>query len=337
MQIKHSVASVQRITEVAHEFTQATLEQAMLDSVEMGEADYLALLLKKVPRPPVNFLIHIAYLRGSKEKVLQCLADHGAEIDNRNYLGLLATENQHQGSVPSYIETAMARLREELNIFRDSFGVAAGDGPQTALTEAIEGGNLEVIRWLILQGVDVNEKVRDTSIQVTSLDYLCTRQQIRCAERRSRRALPLDIIQLLLDAGADVSDGRALQNMIHCAFLPEDESSYVEAARMFLEHDAKFKPDALHYMVPMNYSIALARLAIENGADLDAPFAGSSPLHRALKGVQKKAAEFARFLVESGAKNIPVIGDRCMDAKKFSKWARIPWDELLVITQHLRA
>ena len=71
---------------------QVTLEQAMLDAVELGETEYLNVILDRVHQPPLNFLMHLAYLRGSKAAVLDTLERRGAAIDDQESCGFLRTK-----------------------------------------------------------------------------------------------------------------------------------------------------------------------------------------------------------------------------------------------------
>ena len=64
----------------AVDLDQVTFEQAMLDAVELG---YLNVILDRVHQPPLNFSMHLAYLRGSKAAVLDTLERRGAAIDER--------------------------------------------------------------------------------------------------------------------------------------------------------------------------------------------------------------------------------------------------------------
>ena len=341
IEIKHIDFRLERATnQVVHEITGTTLEKAILDALEMEIPDLLAGLLDEAKDINLNLLMCIAYLKGLKVSILQVLLDKGASADDRSTLDLISTVSLDDHWLPPHLIFAIIRVREEVKISQSSSSTrGASDGPQTALTAAIDGGSISTIDWLLIQKIDVNEKLRDTTLEITALDYLCRRQQVRCADRQARRPFPLEIMRLLLDQGVDVSDGRALYHLVQCAFLPEEEPAYVEAARLMVENGATFKSDMLHYLVPNNFSVALARLAVENGANLDAEFMRETPLSRALKGVQKKkkAAEFARFLVEGGAQKIPELGSGGrMDRRKFKSWAKVEWDELLRVTRHLR-
>lgn len=318
-----------------------TLEQAMLDAVELGETDYLKSILDRLPQPPLNFLMHIAYLRGSNVEI-DALKERNADVDDRESLRLLAKVGDRDPVIPNQIWTAMVRIREEYNIFQTSserrtIGVA--EGPQTALTEAIEGGSVEAVRWVLAQeGVNVKEQVKDHNTLVTPLDYLFARQLSRSRDKRSRRPLLSEIIQLLLESGLEVTNGLSLKSLIQCQFLPEEETSYVEMAKLLLKFRSSVSKDALHHVIGTNYSRALGQLLVDNGADLEEPFyKGSSetPLLRCLSGSNKKAAEFARFLVESGAKTDLRSNDLSrknnikLDPKKFARWAGTTWDELV--------
>ena len=325
------------------DLAQETLEQIMLDAVEVGDSDSLKAILDRLPEPPLNFLIHLAYLKGSNVATLETLKNRGADIDDRDSLRLLAKVGDRDPAIPSQIWTAMVRIREEYNIFQTSSehrraGVA--EGPQTALTEAVEGGSIECVRWVLAQGVDIKERVQDNQISVTPLDYLFARQLTRSRDKRSNRPLLQDIIQLLLELGSDVKDGKSLHSLCQCQFLPEEQPAYLETAKLLLKHGSSVRPDALHYVVGSNHSCELGRLLIEHGADIEANYTigdpkSSTPLQRCVKYNHRKAADFARFLLESGAKTTLRANDYSrkadfkLDPKKFAKWTGMGWDELV--------
>ena len=322
---------------------QETLEQIMLDAVELGESEQLKAILDRLLEPPLNFLIHLAYLKGSSVATLETLKDWGADIDDRDSLRLLAKVGDRDPAIPAQIWTAMVRIREEYNIFQISSehrraGVA--EGPQTALTEAIEGGSIACVRWVLDHGVDVKERVQDNKISVTPLDYVFARQLTRSRDKRSNRPLLLDIIQLLLESGSDVKDGKSLHSLCQCHFLPEEQSAYLETAKLLLKHGSSVRTDALHYIVGSNHSCELGRLLIEHGADIEANYTtgdsnSRTPLQRCVMYNHRKAAEFARFLLESGAKTELRANDYSrkadfkLDPKKFAKWTGLGWDELV--------
>lgn len=322
---------------------QETLEQIMIDAVELGETDSLNVILDRLPQPPLNFLIHLAYLKGSNVPTLETLMNRGADIDDRGSLRLLAKVGDRDRAIPTQIWTAMVKIREEYNIFQVSSehrraGVA--EGPQTALTEAVEGGSIECVRWVLAQGVDLKERVLDNKLSVTALDYLFARQLTRSRDKRSHRPLLLDIIQLLLESGSDVKDGQSLHSLVQCQFQPEELSAYLETAKLLLKHDSSVRTDALHYIVGNNYSCELGQLLIEYGADIEANYttgdlSSPTPLQRCLMYNHRKAAEFARFLLESGAKTQLRANDYLkttrfkLDPKKFAKWTGLGWDELV--------
>lgn len=79
-------------------------------------------------------------------------------------------ENLLKSAIPSQVRAAMVKIREEHNIFQVSSehrrtGVAKG--PPTALTEAVEGGNTDRVRWVLAQGADLKERVLDDKLSVT--------------------------------------------------------------------------------------------------------------------------------------------------------------------------
>lgn len=325
------------------DLAQETLEQIMLDAVELGEIDSLNVILDRLPQPPLNFLIHLAYLKGSEEAVLETLRIRGADVDDRDSLRLLAKVGDRDPAIPAQIWTAMVRIREEYNIFQTSSdhrraGVA--EGPQTALTEAVEGGKIACVRWVLAQGVDLKERVLDNKLSVTPLDYLFARQLTRSRDKRSHRPLSLDIIQFLLESGSDVKDGQSLHSLVQCQFLPEEQRAYMDTAKLLLKYGSSVRTDALHYVVGSNHSCELGQLLIEHGADIEANYTtgdpnSHTPLQRCLMYNHRKAAEFARFLLESGAKTKLKANDYSgkkdfkLDPKKFAKWTGLGWDELV--------
>ena len=345
----HMKDKLQGSEEVADvDLAEETLEQIMLDAVELGEAESLEAILSRLSHPPLNFLMHLAYLKGTNSvPTLATLQNRGADVDDRESLRLLAKVGDRDPAIPPQIWTAMVKIREEYNIFQTSrehrrAGVA--EGPQTALTEAVEGGSLVCVRWVLAQGVDIEEKVLDNKLLVTPLDYLFARQLTRSRDKRSSRPLLLDIIHLLLDSGSDVKDGQSLHSLIQCHFPPEEQSMYIETAKLLLKHGSSVRKDALHYVVGSNHSCELAHVLIEHGADIEASYTtgdpnSPTPLQRCLLYNHRKAAELARFLLEAGAKtrlranDFSRSKDFKLDPKKFAKWTGFSWDELVDQTQ----
>lgn len=328
-----------------------TLEQIMLDAVDLGEIESLKAILDRLPHPPLNFLIHLAYLKGSNSvATLETLKNRGADVDDRDSLRLLAKVGDRDPAIPAQLWTAMVKIREEYNIFQVSNEhrrAGVSEGPQTALTEAVEGGSIVCVRWVLAQGVDIKEKVLDNKLSVTPLDYLFARQLTRSRDKRSNRPLLLDIIQLLLDAGADVKDGQSLHSLIQCQFPAEEQSAYLDTAKLLLKHGSSVRTDALHYVVGSNHSCELAQLLIEHGADIEANYttgdpSSPTPLQRCVMYNHRKAADLARFLLEAGAETQLRAGDYSrstnfkLDPKKFAKWTGFGWDELVDQMQSAR-
>ena len=324
------------------DLAQETLEQIMLDALELGETDSLKAILDRLPQTPLNFLIHLAYLMGS-DATLETLRNRGADIDDRDSLRLLAKVGNRDPAIPTQIWTAMVRIRLEYNIFQISsehMRAGVAEGPQTALTAAVEGGSIACVRWVLAQGVDVKERVLDNKLLVTPLDYLFARQLRRSRDKRTHRPLLPDIIQQLLVSGSDVKDGQSLHSLVQCQFQPEEQPAYLETAKLLLRHDSSVRTDALHYVVGSNHSCELAQLLIEHGAAIEANYTtgdltSPTPLQRCLKYNHRKAAELARFLLESGAKtqlranDYSRTADFKLDPKKFARWTGLSWDELV--------
>lgn len=327
----------------AFDMDQETLEQIMLDALELGETETLNAVLDSLPQPPLNFLIHLAYLKGTNAATLEMLKSRGADVDDRKSLGVLAKVGDRDPAIPAHVWTAMVKIREEYNIFqtsRENRRAGIAEGPQSALTEAVEGGSINCVRWVLDQGVNIGEKVLDNKILVTPLDYLFARQLTRSREKSSNRSLSLDIIQLLLDSGSDVKDGRSLHSLTQCQYLSEEGPAYLQTAKLLIKRGSVVKPDALHYVVGSNHSCELAQVLIEHGADIEASYTtgdpnSPTPLQRCLMYNHRKAAEFARFLLESGAKtqlrahDYSRAKDFKLDPKKFARWTGLGWDELV--------
>ena len=328
---------------VVVDLEQETLEQIMLEAVELGDAASLKAALDNLSQPPLNFLMHLAYLKGSNAATLETLRSRGADVDDRDSLRLLAKVGDRDPAIPAQIWTAMVRIREEYNIFQMSSErrrVGVAEGPQTALTEAVEGGSIACVRWVLSQGVDPKERVLDNRNSVTSLDYLFARQLTRSRDKKSNRPLLLDIIQLLLESGLDVKDGQALHSLTQCQFPPEEQPAHLETAKLLLKHGSLVRIDALHFVVGSNHSCELARLLIEHGADIEANYTtgkpdSPTPLQRCLKYNHRKAAELARFLLESGAKtglrenDLATKTEFKLDPKTFTKCTGLSWDEVV--------
>lgn len=349
--LSHFRADTKRTDEgITIDLDREILEQALLDTMEVGDTEYLNLLLDKLSQPPLNLLMHLAYLKGSNIATIETLMGRGATYDDQSSRTLLASvrdgEDGNPG-VPVYIWKAMNSVREEYNIFQaksTSKTNGLAEGPQTALTEAIEGGSVEIVRWILDNGGNVKEQIFDNRLPVTPLDYLFARQLIRSKDKRSRRPLMLDIVQLLLESGSDVKDGRSLHSLVQCQILPEEHSSHLQMAKLLLKYGSSVRKDALHYVVGCNYSWDLGQLLLENGADIEAyyttgPSSSPTPLMRCLTANHRKAAEFARALLEFGAKtdlkadDISKGKEYKLDPKKFAKWTGISWDELVDSTR----
>ena len=214
----------------------------------------------------------------------------------------------------------------------------ASDGPQNALTAAIEGGSIEVIHWLTSRRVRFDEQVMDIRQAITPLDYLFLRHR-KCNSERSR-PLPVEMITFLLDNGVAITGGTALQCLIECSFSKQEQSAYVDMAGILIQRGAVVKPGMLHCLVGSNFSCEMGRLLIENGAHMEVPYIAhgkpeETPLFCSLRTQSQKAAEFARFLLQSGAKtNLRESDFRTerrikMEPKKFARWAGMGWDDLV--------
>jgi hypothetical protein len=81
-------------------------------------------------------------------------------------------------------------------------------------------------------------------------------------------------------------------------------------------------------------------LLIENSADTKALYIAygnleATPLLCSLRTNSQKAAEFARFLLESGAKislsesDFRTMSEIRMNPKKFTRWAGVGWNDLV--------
>jgi hypothetical protein len=320
-----------------------TIYQAMADAIEMGGVEYLKPLLDAVQDPPLNILLHIAYLRGASPQVLDLLELRGADIDDR----ITLRRGQLLAGIDTHLRAAVLRVHEEKGIYKGGqSGVlpVASDGPQNAVTKTIEGGSVEAIRWLVSRGIRIDEPIVDSNETISPLDYLLKRHRLERSQRTTKNQLPVQMITTLLDHGVTVTNGPALQCLIECPFTAQEETPYVEMAKLMIQRGAIVKPDQLHYLVGTNFSCEMGRLLIENGVDTEAPYTAygnpeATPLLCSLRTNSQKAAEFARFLLESGAKtNLSESDFRTrteikMNLKKFARWAGMGWNDLVQSTQ----
>ncbi len=132
------------------------------------------------------------------------------------------------------------------------------DGARTPLHYAATNGQLEVARWLIEQGADVNaEEGRYENGHGSTPLHAAVRQG------------HFSVVRLLLDKGADV-------NAPGYGFSPLHDADTVEMARLLLSDGADVNGKAWHDgSTPVHYAAAhgkleLVNLLIESGADVNA-------------------------------------------------------------------
>src|SRR6266702_6931569 len=156
----------------------------------------------------------------------------------------------------------------------------------TPMCAALKMGHLEVARFLLEHGADVDAKNSrgDTPLRTFSWDG------------------PVEVIRLLLDFGADANvrdwSGRTL---LHDAAF----KGHYEVTRMLLQHSADVNAKRFVNLTPLYYAsekghVEVVRLLLEHGADVNMPSLGNTTPFQAAS--ERGFSEIAQLLLDHGAK-----------------------------------
>ena len=283
------------------DLTSITLREALNDAIDIGQPEYFEALLQAVEKPlPIKLLsdLMLRALSSTSSKIVELL-HNSVSLDLNNCGGWL--------------------LRHPV-------------------ITAVEGGSLEILKYLLDNGADLLE---------TSSD---------CAPRRYRYRhqysaldlavclLSVEITQVLLASSGRWNTTQALQCLTGQRKLPEDHGDWVrqtrlDIAHLLLEHGAKASEVSMHGEYDPEFAIFL----IENGADVNRSSdtrRKRNPLYDALMINTAESAEFAKMLMEHGADPTIRSGQRTpaslKGAQDIHKHLGITFDELVESTKGAR-
>jgi ankyrin repeat protein len=197
------------------------------------------------------------------------------------------------GARPLYYAAlcGVLELVEHLTLKYPQYGSARGGLCGTALHSASLGGHLQVVRYLLRHGMDVNIRVseHDTPLLLASWKG------------------HLDVVRCLLEHGADVDLRDQSDNT---PLTLAASSGYVDAVRILLEHNADVNSQDYKGGTPLHDAVQyenfkadrpeIVRLLLKHGANPNARNNElQTPLH--LLSVRPDLLDVLRVLLEHGA------------------------------------
>jgi ankyrin repeat protein len=207
------------------------------------------------------------------------------------------------------------------------------------LIEAVEARNVEVAKFLLDHGCDIYQNGGIGGISFdTALDN---------AMRIREVDMSIEMINLLINYGIDLTKrSTSLESLI--PRNREQDSQVVKRLELFKFASANGGDfnDPLIALVRGNCSIDIAEFLLRNGANVNTRGSknhprASTPLYSAVRRNTAKAAQLAKFLLESGANpSADVCGRTAGElpgAQNISKWLGMTWDELVESTAAARA
>jgi ankyrin repeat protein len=216
------------------------------------------------------------------------------DIDPKNDGQFPNVPDSEPGARPLYYAAfcGFNGLVEHLTLKYPQYASARGGQCGTALHAASFEGHLQVVRYLLRRGVDVNirDSSNDTALLLASWKGHC------------------GIVQCLLEHGADVDLPDQFHNtpLILSAYW-----GHVDAVRFLLEHNANIHSQGYFSQTPLHRAISgldhtgdysqIVRLLLEHGANPNTrDTEHHTPLHTLLSRAPRKLDVF-RILVEHGA------------------------------------
>ncbi|CAK9116797.1 unnamed protein product [Durusdinium trenchii] len=165
--------------------------------------------------------------------------------------------------------------------------VRCGELQGTLLHEAVEGGDLEVVKLLLARGGAQTVNAKDRFLK-TPLAWAALKGRV-------------EVTKLLLASNATVN---AKDEFLATPLSDAAQEGHVEVAKLLLQHGAEMEARGQMGRTPLMEAaeqghLEVADLLIQEGADLDAvDYAGRPPLvHAAIQGEQ----DMVELLVENGA------------------------------------
>jgi ankyrin repeat protein len=208
--------------------------------------------------------------------------------------------------------------------------VNSSDSPP--LIEAVGAGNLDIAKLLLEKGANVNP--RDYKIHLTTLEEALLNRNP-------------EMISLLIAHGADPTlRTKHLSCLVSSQANAEEDLKAMECVSLIgkgLIFDEELS-DMLWVVAKRSCSISLASFLLKAGADINwkgRARTSATPLYWAANRTTKLAADFMKFLLQSGAD--PKLGCRgnkpedLKGAKNISRWLGMTWDELVESIQAERA
>ena len=202
---------------------------------------------------------------------------------------------------------------------------------------AVEANNVDIVQLFLNHGADVNEVGRYNNASKKPLDIAFTNRNP-------------EMIKVLLVFGAD----KKLKNSLSKCYehvrggeSTEEELRLMECITLIGKDS--FPPlelnDMLKHIANASCSVRLASFLVNIGADVNwrevsfqDQFYSNTPLHIAAFKTSKRAAEFMKFLLQSGAdpnakrKNGKNIREM-RGPRNILKWLGMSWDEMVESVQ----
>lgn len=254
----------------------------------------------------------------------------------RRLVGLVSYMVSNEGYIEAlrYSTTAMVKLFLDFgkDINKIPPIIFSADSGKIPLVQAIQRQNYEVAKYLLGRGCDVNKKQEAHSrVEINALD---------AALSLSSDEDKLKAVFLLIDYGVDLSQ-RSIQMSSLLSKRNNHNQEVIKLLEIFkaVQQIDEFT-EALLAVAQGNCSIEVAEYLLRNGANVDG--LGTPPLRIAAKRKTRSAANFIKFLLESGANpfTISTRGNSSgvpYGARNFSKWLGMTWDELIESTKSARA
>ena len=234
------------------------------------------------------------------------------DIDTKDRSGFSGTEDLEPDARPLYYASMCGfdQLAKHLTLKYPQYVSATGGRCGTALHSASFEGHLQVTRYLLRHGVDVNVRnfFNDTPLLLASWKGHC--DIVQCLlEHDADVELPdqfdhtplllaacwrrVDIVRVLLEHSANVhSRDRDGRTPLHKAISSTGpRSDYAQVVRLLLEHGANPNTRDAHCQTPLHTlfsddpdGLDIFRILVEHGADVDAEDNdGKTPLQLSLE------------------------------------------------------